>query len=410
MIRTSKFLLAGLSLLAMSVAANAADKVRISGWGGAEVALVNGLITDVLAEDLKAADIEVVYEPVDGDFSQFITNALSAGTAPDLFYADIFWSRAAFGTGKVEATTADTAPFAPNLIKAFTYDGKVMALPKDFNTLALQYNTDIFDDAGVAYPTDDETWTTLQEKLIAVHAKLPDVNGLCVVPDYARFGAFALGSGWEPFNAEGKTVLDANFKRAFEWYTGLVKAGAAVAAADVGEGWTGGCFSKELTAVAVEGAWIIGAIRDGAPNLNWGTARIPKDPTSGQAGNLIFTVGWTVNADSAVKDSAQKVAQLLTSEKAQQWVLEQGLALPSRSALVDNAWLKGDTPEQTVNRVVFAGLSDGNVEPFFFGDLGGAWMEPINTAINSVLLGEADVDTALAAAQAKYDAFAPQKP
>ena len=103
------------------------------------------------------------------------------------------------------------------------------------------------------------------------------------------------------------------------------------------------------------------------------------------------------------------MAELLTSEKAQQWVLEQGLALPSRSALVDNAWLKGDTPEQTVNRVVFAGLSDGNVEPFFFGDLGGAWMEPINTALNSVLTGEADVDTAIAAAQAKYDAMAPQK-
>jgi multiple sugar transport system substrate-binding protein len=403
----SKYLLAGLSLLAMTSAAMAVD-VRISGWGGAEVALVNGLLTDVLAEDLKAADINVKYEPVDGDFSQFITNALSAGTAPDLFYTDIFWSRAAFGTGKVEATTNDTSAFAPNLINAFTYDGKVMALPKDFNTLALQYNKDIFDDAGVAYPTDDETWTSLQDKLVAIHEKLPDVNGVCVVPDYARFAAFALGSGWEPFNAEGKTVLDDNFKRAFAWYTGLVPAGAAVAAADVGEGWTGGCFSKELTAVAIEGAWIIGAIRDGAPNLNWGTARIPKDPISGQAGNLIFTVGWTVNADSPNKEAAQKVAELLTSEKAQQWVLEQGLALPSRSALVDNAWLAGDTPEQTVNRVVFHGLEDGNVEPFFFGDLGGAWMEPINTALNSVLTGEADVDTALAAAQAKYDAMAPQ--
>ncbi len=383
----TRTLLAGLSLLAMSSAALAVD-VRISGWGGSEVALVNGLITDVLAEDLRAADINVVYEPVDADFSQFITNALSAGTAPDLFYTDIFWSRAAFGTGKVEATTADTSPFAPNLIEAFTYEGKVMALPKDFNTLALQYNKDIFDDAGVEYPTDDETWTSLQEKLVAVHEALPDVNGLCVVPDYARFAAFALGSGWEPFNAEGKTVLDDNFKRAFSWYTGLVPAGAAVAAADVGEGWTGGCFTKELTAVAVEGAWIIGGIRDGSPNLNWGTARIPKD--------------------SPDKEAAQTVAELLTSEKAQQWVLEQGLALPSRSALVESDWLQGDTPEQTVNRVVFAGLQDGNVEPFFFGDLGGAWMEPINTALNAVLTGESDVDAALAAAQAKYDAMAPQ--
>ena len=404
----TRYLLASLSLLALTTAASAVD-VRISGWGGSEVAIVNGLIDDVLADELKAADIKVIYEPVDGDFSQFITNALSAGTAPDLFYTDIFWSRAVFGTGKVEPTTNDSSAFAPNLVEAFTYDGKVMALAKDFNTLALHYNKDIFDDAGVEYPTDDETWTSLQDKLVAIHEKLPDVNGLCVVPDYARFAAFALGSGWEQFNAEGKTVLDDNFKRAFTFYTGLVKAGAAVPAADVGEGWTGGCFTKEIAAVSLEGAWIIGAIRDGAPNMNWGTARVPKDPQSGKAGNLIFTVGWTVNADSAVKDAAQKVAELLTSEKAQQWVLEQGLALPSRSALADNPWLEGATPEQTANRVVFAGLQDGNVEPFFFGDLGGAWMEPINTALNAVLTGETDVDTAIAAAQAKFDAMAPQK-
>src|SRR5262245_53516452 len=81
-------LLGGLSLLTLTAPALATDTVRISGWGGGEVAIVNGLITDVLAEDLKAADINVVYEPVDGDFSQFIINALSAGTAPDLFYTD----------------------------------------------------------------------------------------------------------------------------------------------------------------------------------------------------------------------------------------------------------------------------------------------------------------------------------
>jgi multiple sugar transport system substrate-binding protein len=402
--RSSIALLVGVSALALVLPALAQDTtVRISGWGGSEVAIVNGLITEVLAEDLAAAGITVTYEPVDGDFSQFITNALSAGTAPDLFYTDIFWSRAVFGTGKVAATTNDTSAFAHNLTEAFTYDGQVMALPKDFNTLALHYNKDIFDDAGVEYPNDDDTWATLQEKLAAVHAALPDVNGICIVPDYARFAAFALGSGWQPFDAEGKTVLDDNFKRAFEWYTGLIGAGAAVAAADVGQGWTGGCFAAELSAVAVEGAWIIGAIRDTAPNMNWGTARIPADPESGKAGNLIFTVGWTVNNDSPVKDAAQTVAGLLTSEKAQQWVLEQGLALPSREALIDNPYLQGETAEQMANKVVFEGLQDEGVQPFFFGDLGGAWMEPINTALNSVILGEQTVDEAIAAAQARFD-------
>ena len=63
----------------------------------------------------------------------------------------------------------------------------------------------------------------------------------------------------------------------------------------------------------------------------------------------------------------------------------------------------GDSPESVTNRVVFEGLEDDNVEPYFFGDLGGTWMEPINTALNAVMLGEADVETALATAQARFD-------
>lgn len=402
MTNSIKFLLAGASALALTAAAQA-ETVRIAGWGGSEVAIVNGLITDVLADELAAADIQVTYEPVDGDFSQYIINGLSAGTAPDLFYTDVNWSRSVFAPGQADPLTGDMSAFVPNLIEAFTYEGQVLALPKDFNTLALFYNKDIFDDAGVEYPSDSETWTSLQNKLVAIHEALPEVEGFCVVPDYARFGAVALSTGWEPFNADGKTVLDDNFKRAFAQYTGMIGAGAAVAAADASQGWTGGCLVNEISAVAIEGAWMLGGIKDTAPNMNYGVARLPKDETSGQSGNLIFTVGWTVNAKSEVKDATHKLAELLTSEKAQQWVLEQGLALPSRSSLAETDWMKGVSPAQTANRIVFAGLDDGNVEPFFFGELGGAWMEPINTAINSVILGEADVDTAIATAQQRFD-------
>lgn len=400
--KTLAILLAGVSALA-TVSAAHAETVRISGWGGTEVAIVNSLITDVLKDEIAAAGIEVAYEPVDGDFSQFILNGLSAGTAPDLFYTDIFWSRSIFSASQAAPVSADLSAFDPNLVAAFTYDGTVMSIPKDFNTLALHFNKDIFDDAGVAYPTSDETWDSLQEKLVAVHKALPEVNGICLVADYARFAEFALGTGWEQFGADGKTVLDDNFKRAFAFYTGLIKAGAAVPAADVGQGWTGGCLAAELSAVAIEGAWMIGAIKDSAPNMNYGTVRLPKDPVTGGSGNLIFTVGWTVNAASPVKDSAHKLAELLTSEKAQQWVLEQGLALPSRSAMADGEYLKGESQEQVTNRTVFEGLKDTNVEPYFFGDLGGAWMEPINSALNAVMLGELDVDAAVAQAQARLD-------
>ncbi|MGL5008994.1 MAG: hypothetical protein ACRC6I_03875, partial [Paracoccaceae bacterium] len=222
-----KILLATAAALALAQP-GLAETVRIAGFGGSDPAVVNKLLNEIMAEEIKAAGIEVEYTPVDGDFSQFILNALSAGTAPDLFYVDVFWSDSIFSANQAvpvrDQAVADV--MLPNLAAAFTRDGVLMGVPKDFNTLAVHYNKDIFNDAGVEYPDADDTWDDFQTKLAAVHAALPDVAGVCVVPDYARFAAFALATGWKPFNDEGKTVLDDNFRRAFEFYTGLPAAGA----------------------------------------------------------------------------------------------------------------------------------------------------------------------------------------
>ncbi len=398
-----RLLVLALALLGL---ASAQVQVRISGWGGTDVAIVNGVLENVVRPALEGTGIEVVYEPIEGDFQQFIFNALSAGTAPDLFYVDIFWSRAAFESGKVAALDAlgvDAEPFLDNLVRAFTFNGHLYGIPKDFNTLAIEYNKDLFEEAGVAFPNQNDTWETFEAKLKAVVDRLGDVHGICVVPDFARFGAFAFATGWKPFNEDGRTVLDENFRRAFEWYTGLVDRGVGVLAQDLGQGWTGGCFATEEVAAAIEGAWIAGFLRDQAPNLNYGTTFIPKDPVTGQRGNFIFTVSWSLYEGSKNKEAALKVLELLTSPEAQQWVLERGLAIPSRAALANNPYFQRPGKEPQLNRVVFQGASQGNVFPFEFRGLGADWMNIINEALSAVLLGEKSVDQALADAQDRLD-------
>lgn len=399
--------LISLTLVVASAGAAANDVVRISGWGGDNVVVVNTLVKEVLAEELREAGITVEYEPVEGDFAQILTNALSAGTAPDAFYVDSFWAYPVFDSGKVDPVTDANQDVAkdllPTLNKAFEHKGQLMGLAKDFNTLAIQYDIDIFDDAGVAYPDMDDDWYEFRDKLKQVQAELDDVYGICVVPDYARFAAFALSTGWTPFNEAGHTVLDDRFHEAFEFYVTLDDEGAGVLATDLGQGWTGGCFGNEDTAVAMEGAWMIGFLRDQAPNKLYSTVGTPKHPKTGERGNLVFTVSWSVAADSKVKDSAHKVVELLTSTKAQQWVLESGLALPSREALGDNAFLRGDSPEATTSRVVFDGANDGYVEPFQFGQYGGEWKAIMDEALSAALLKERSIDAAIAHAQEQFD-------
>ncbi len=397
-------------LALVGLGALAQTQVRISGWGGTDIAIVNGLLKDVVQPRMDREGIRVVYEPIEGDYTQWLFNALSAGTAPDLFYVDIFWSESLFATGRVEPldryfTPAERGEFLSNLLQAFTYGGRLYGIPKDFNTLALQFNKDLFDEAKVPYPNQQDTWETFEAKLRQVQERLKDVAGLCVVADFARFGAFAFAAGWKPFDEKGHTILDGNFRRAFEWYTGLVRRGAARFAQDLGEGWTGGCFGGEKAATALEGAWIAGFLRDKAPNLRYGTTFLPLDPVSKRRGNFVYTVSWSLNAASKNKEAAVKVLKALTSPEAQQWVLERGLAIPSRRALANNPYFQRPGKEPELNRIVFQGSTPqgGNVFPFKFRSLGGDWMRPINDALLAVMTGQKGVDQALRDAQAALD-------
>jgi len=117
----------------------------------------------------------------------------------------------------------------------------------------------------------------------------------------------------------------------------------------------------------------------------------------------MFTVSWSMNAASKHKEEAFKVLEMLTSPEAQQWVLERGLALPSRRALINNPYFQKTDREALANRVVFEGSADGYVMPFEFGQYGGDWMMPINQALTSVMSGQQTADEALREAQQRLN-------
>jgi multiple sugar transport system substrate-binding protein len=399
-------------LLIFSAVSMAETEVRIVGWGGTDQSIVEELIDLFVVPELADTGITAVYEPIVDDFQKNLINSLSAGTAGDLFYMDIFWAEYVIKTGQVEplddylakSTIISKDDIIPSLLDAFSFDGKAYGIPKDFNSLALVYNKDLFDVAYIQYPNENDTWEDLENKLAkVVEAFGGEVAGIALAPEFARFGAIAYATGWEPF-VDGKTnLMDPAFKEAFNWYTGLKEKGLGVMPADVGQGWNGGALAVEKVAVAFEGAWILGFLRDEAPNLKYGATLLPKNPGTGQPGNLIYTVAWGMNANSKNKDAAFKVLEALTSPAAQQWILERGLAIPSRKALADNPYFEKDTPEAQANKVVFEGASAGYVKPFKFKEYGDKWMSPINIALSEVMSGQKTADEALEIAQEQLD-------
>ncbi len=50
----------------------------------------------------------------------------------------------------------------PSIRDAFSRDGMLMGLSQGLQHLALHYNVDIFDEAGVEFPDADDSWTISQ--------------------------------------------------------------------------------------------------------------------------------------------------------------------------------------------------------------------------------------------------------
>ncbi|NIB42381.1 extracellular solute-binding protein [Pseudomaricurvus alkylphenolicus] len=396
-------------LMVCTVTAAAAQKLTLAGWGGTDKAIIHGLLSEVLREDLRALNVEVEYLPIESNFGQYLMNSLSSGTAPDIFYVDVNSVDVLAGSGKLQPQSAAElqATMLPVLVESFEVQKTSFALPKDFNAYAVVYNRDVFVDAGVDIPHAQDTWSTLKEKLRQVVVALGDegVYGACLKAGYTGgFSPLLLSTGWEPIGADGRTRLDDRFEQAFRFYISLFHDNIAILASELGHSWSGGCFGTERTAIAIEGNWLAGYLRDKAPNLLYGAVPTPLNAATGSAGNLLLSVGWGLNRDSKNMRLAQSVLELLTSEKAQRWILASGLALPSRRSMaqaVESA--TGRDAEAQLANAIYAGVNRGYVRPYSFGAYGDAWTDPINEALSAVLVGGVEVDAALKVAQQRFD-------
>ncbi len=390
------------AVLAGSMVQGQANVITIGGYDGqTDTALVSELIAKFVKPKLAADGVDVKYVPT-ADFGTSIVTQLSAGTAPDLFYLEDFAAKGLIASGKILPLNGlvNSKDFLPSLNNIFSSGGKQYGIAKDFNTLVLYYNKDLFDQAKVAYPDDNDNWNDFATKTTAVQKALgKGYTGTCFPAEYSRFGAFAASTGWKPIQG-GRTVLDSNFKRAFKFYTDLVKSGVAVKPGQINAGWGGDCMKSGKVATAFEGGWALGFLRDQAPNLKYGTTLLPRDPQTNKRGNLIYTVAWAIHSGTKNKAAAVKVLNALTSVEAQQFVLRGGLALPSRISLQDDPYLGGAGVENIAFRNVFRGASEGNAVSFAPDKFGNAWFRGIDEALNSTMDGQKTVDQAVREAQA----------
>jgi multiple sugar transport system substrate-binding protein len=254
---------------------------------------------------------------VASDLGQQLAQGFASGNPADIFYLgnDQVATYAKAGSLASLDNLKNVKSFYPSLRAAYTYKGHLYAAPKDFSTLALVINSASWQRAKLTAKNYPKTWAQLSS--VAKKLTRSGQVGLCTGAEFHRLGVFMIQAGGWLVSKNGKTAT-VNSKAnvaAFNYVKQMIKAGSFKLTTQLGVGWGGEGFGKQMCAMTIEGNWIAGAMTHDYPNVKYRAVQLPAGPAG--KGTLQYDGGWGMAAASKNKTEAMSLISYLTSPKVQ---------------------------------------------------------------------------------------------
>jgi multiple sugar transport system substrate-binding protein len=280
------------------------------------------------------------------NFSQQLTQSLAGGSPPDLFYVGSQQLSTLVDNKNLAATgdkVKDPSDFYPSLVKSFTYKGTFWCAPKDFSTLALEINIDMWKAAGLTDADIPTTWDQLDS--VAKKLTKNGVTGLVFNDTLDRVDAFMRQAGGTMMNSDNTkfTIDTPQNLQGLQYVQKLAKEGVLKFPKQVGTGWGGEAMGKGKAAMAIEGNWFVGGVKASWPSLHYMTVPLPAGP-NGTKATLSFTNCWGVAAKSKHQAAAVDFIDFLTSDQQQMTFANAFGVMPSRQS--DQAAFTKAFPDQ----------------------------------------------------------------
>jgi multiple sugar transport system substrate-binding protein len=332
------------------------------GEGGGEITVLIGSSgdaeTDAVNEAVAAWSEESGVEAtvnVASALPQELSQGFAGGSPPDVFYASPDYIAGWVANGSLfpygdQLENADD--FYPSLRENFTLDGEFYCAPKDFSTLGLVINTQAWEAAGLTdadIPTDWESLRSAAQRLTTGNQV-----GLAFGPEYQRVGVFMAQAGGGLISEDGsEAIVDTpENAEALAFVQQMLNDGILAYPSDVDAGWGGEAFGNGRAAMTIEGNWIIGALENDFPDVQYRIVELPEGP--GGKGTLQFTNCWGIAADSPDQEDAIDLVTYLTSTEQQVRFAEAFGVMPSVESAAEDFQTQFPEQEAFLTSVEFA--------------------------------------------------------
>lgn len=300
-------------------------------------------LADKFTEKHPNIDVEVQVTP----WEEYWTKMEAAATGGEL--PDVFWMHTneflkyASNDMLMDVTdlegTDGYKDYHESLVQLATYKDKVYGVPKDFDTVALVYNKELFDQAGIAYP--DETWdwdklvevskqlTDKEKGIYGFSAALEDQQGY--LPPIAQAGEYVLKDGKSGYT-------DTNTIKGLQFYVDLAnKHGVSPTLAQLADTHTDSLFQSGKVAMSFLGSWRMSSYASNEDIKDkFDVAVLPKGD---KQASVINGLSFAGNANSKHPEETKLFLEFLASQEAQDLQAELGAAISARNGSAEK-WVK----------------------------------------------------------------------
>lgn len=345
--------------------------------------------------------IEVSSAPF-ADYFTLLQADVVSGDAPDVFELNYenFVTYAANGVLlNIDEYLSGEAPYYPRALEAFQYNGEQLALPETFSTVLLFYNADLFDQAGIEYPTAEWTWADATAAAEAIGALGDDVWGLYSPVQFWEFYKKAAQNGECEFFNEDMTESTINSEACvstLETMVSFMSNGYMPTAAQLSGVSDSELFISGKLGMLVTGIWMFGAFAD--VDFAWD---VEIEPAINQKAHHFFANGVAVSATTSNPEASALWAEFLTaSETAATVRVESGWELPALDQPeYFEAYLTQTPPDNRA--AVFMALESPVTPPVI--ERQNEMQDAVNALITQVVDGEISAQDALDQAKAILD-------
>lgn len=315
--------------------------LRYAIWGASQQEISQKL-ADAFHEKYPNITVEVEYTPQNtGEYWTKLESSCTGGSAPDVFWMNGVNADTYIEGGMMlplndmldaSSSVNITEDFPASLTNLYARDGQYYAMPKDFDTIAVWYNKQIFDEANVPYPTDDWTWDQMVDTARQLTNPEKGIYGITAefggqqyyYPTISSHGGYILADDFKSCGYDSEGTI-----KGLQCWVDLIDEGLSPTLEQLTDTGSSTLFESGRLGMLWAGSWNTATYMKNeqlAGNLD--VAELPS--VGGHKGNCINGLGIGIYSNTAHPEEAKLFVEWMGSKEGQEIQGKSGAVISAR--------------------------------------------------------------------------------